>query len=372
MTPGRSPHDKPWHQHLTIDLLLRVANTTFLHPFVAWMIPLCLRARAVAYTAASFRISVAYAALLTILYFLSILNQRIAYGRPRTVDLSEEVIVITGGASGVGLLIAEVYGMRGASIAVLDVRELENGEARGVEYYKCDVGDRVQVAAVAKQIEKDVGVLCDANALPHLLMCSYMKLGTPTVLINNAAIVNGKPILSLTAQDLDINFRVNLLSHFHTIQTFLPRMLLSENGGTIVTVSSVLAHLGCANLSDYTAAKAGLLALHASLTAELVRHPKVKTLLVTPGQISTSLFEGVDTPSNFLGPVLEPVDVAKEIIAAIDAGVSGELAMPLYARWIVVLNILPVGLQRVLRWASGVDKAMQGFKGAGGAVSRKV
>lgn len=143
-------------------------------------------------------------------------------------------------------------------------------------------------------------------------------------------------------------------------------MLVSEHGGTIVTVSSVLAHLGCADLSDYTAAKAGLLALHASLSAELSKYPKIKTLLVTPGQIATSLFEGVHTPSNFLGPVLEPVEVAKEIIAAVDAGVSAELAMPLYARWIGVLNVLPVGLQRMLRWASGMDKAMRGFKGADG------
>jgi hypothetical protein len=170
MPQERYPHNKPWHQHLTVDLLLRVANNTVLHPFVAWMIPLCLRARAVAYETASFRISVAYAALLTILYVLSILNERIAYGRPRTVDLSEEVIVITGGASGLGLLIAEVYGMRGASVAVLDIRELENEEARGVAFYKCDVGDRVQVAAVAKQIEQDVGLLFSASDCPHMLM----------------------------------------------------------------------------------------------------------------------------------------------------------------------------------------------------------
>lgn len=183
--------------------------------------------------------------------------------------------------------------------------------------------------------------------------------------------MNGKPLLSLTAQDLDTNFRVNLLSHFHTIQTFLPGMLAAENGGTIVTVSSVLAHLGCANLSDYTAAKAGSLALHASLSAELVQFPKIKTLLVAPGQIATSLFEGVQTPNNFLAPILEPVDVAKEIIAAIDAGASGELAMPLYARWIQVLSILPVGLQKALRWASGMDKAMERFKGAAGVSGRE-
>lgn len=64
--------------------------------------------------------------------------------------------MITGGASGLGLLIAEVYGMRGASVAVLDVKELEAGDARGVSVYKCDVGDRDQIAKVAIEIERDV------------------------------------------------------------------------------------------------------------------------------------------------------------------------------------------------------------------------
>jgi len=95
----------------------------------------------------------------------------------------EEVVVITGGASGLGLLIAEVYGMRGVTVAVLDVREPEGGEARNVEFYKCDVGDRKQIEAVAKDIERD--------------------LGTPTVLINNAAIVNGKKILDLSAEEFE-------------------------------------------------------------------------------------------------------------------------------------------------------------------------
>lgn len=171
MPQARLMDHKPWHQHLTIDLLLRVANNTFLHPFVAWMIPLCVRARALPYTAKSFQLSVAYAALLTILYFLSMLNYRIAYGKPRKVDLSEEVIVITGGASGLGLLIAEVYGMRGASVAVLDVREVEKEEVGAVEYYKCDVGNREELAIVSKRIEKDVWLLRNGLDRFSVLIC---------------------------------------------------------------------------------------------------------------------------------------------------------------------------------------------------------
>jgi hypothetical protein len=63
---------------------------------------------------------------------------------------------------------------------------------------------------------------------------------------------------------------------------------------------------------------------------------------------------------------VEPVDVAKEVIKAIDGGSSDNLAMPLYARWVGWLNVLPVGMQKVVRWASGVDDGMRGYVGRRG------
>ena len=86
----------------------------------------------------------------------------------------------------------------------------------------------------------------------------------PTILINNAAIVNGKSILDLTHDEIeryepifgantDVTdmfircFKINLLSHFTTVKEFLPGML-EEGRGTIVTISSVLGYLGSANL----------------------------------------------------------------------------------------------------------------------------
>lgn len=154
--PTRSPSQQPWHKYITIDLLVSAAQHTILHPFVAWMLPLSLRAQATPYSHPAFQISVAYAALLTLLSVLSSINRRIAYGASRDVDLSEEVIVITGGASGLGLLIAEVYGMRGCNVAVLDVKEVESAEAKGIKYYKCDVSDATQVDKAVIRIEHDV------------------------------------------------------------------------------------------------------------------------------------------------------------------------------------------------------------------------
>lgn len=150
------PQRDSWFAPLSIDLILKVLNVTLLHPFICWLIPLCLRARTVKWEAPPMIAAFAWATFITLSWMAGVINRRIAYGLPREVDLDEEVIVITGGAGGLGMLVAEVYGMRGASVAVLDVNEMENGEARGVTYYKCDVGDKEQVAKVALEIEKDV------------------------------------------------------------------------------------------------------------------------------------------------------------------------------------------------------------------------
>lgn len=184
------------------------------------------------------------------------------------------------------------------------------------------------------------------------------------MLINNAATVVGKPLLDMDMAEIDKSLFTNLLSSFYTLKTFLPAIIRGENGGTIVTISSVIGQVGAANLTDYAAAKAGLIALHKSLTAELRQsHPAIRTVLVTPGQLSTPLFYGVQTPNSFLAPVVEPVEVAKEIISTIDNGLAEHISMPLYARLIDWYNVLPLGLQKVARRFAGVDTAMDRFIG---------
>ncbi|RKU47340.1 hypothetical protein DL546_004579 [Coniochaeta pulveracea] len=345
---SRPPQRDSWFAPISIDLVVKVAKTSFFHPFIAWIVPLCFRAQTMPWHATPMLVSIAWAAFITICWIAGALNERLAFGLPREVDLSEEVIVITGGASGLGMLVAEVYGMRGATVAVLDVVEMENGEARGVTYYKCDVSDKEQVARVAAQIEKE--------------------LGTPTVLINNAAIVVGKRLLDMSMPEIERSLSTNLLSHFYTLKTFLPALTRSGRGGTIVTLSSVIGHTGAAQLTDYAAAKAGVTALHKSLAAELREsHPDIRMVLVTPGQVSTPLFYGVQTPNSFLAPVVEPIDVAKAIISAVDNGYSTSIALPLYARWIDWFNVLPIGVQQVARRMAGVDRGMKTFVGRNGA-----
>ena len=135
-------------------------------------------------------------------------------------------------------------------------------------------------------------------------------------------------------------------------------MSKAENGGTIVTVSSVLGHLAPAGLSDYSVSKAGLSTLHRSLEAELRGNEHIKTLLVEIGQMATPLFDWVRTPNHFFAPVMEPVEVAREIVAAIDSGQGGVLRLPLFGKLVNWYAVFPAAVQVMARYLSGIDEAV--------------
>lgn len=75
---------------------------------------------------------------------------------------------MTGGASGLGLLIARIYGLRGVSVAVLDIKaesDIEGWEeVTGVNYYQCDIAEREEVEKTARRITEEV---CNCYARPQ-------------------------------------------------------------------------------------------------------------------------------------------------------------------------------------------------------------
>lgn len=106
--------------------------------------------------------------------------------------------------------------------------------------------------------------------------------------------------------------------------------------------------------------------MHESLVGELAYSTNaaaqnIRLVLCTPGQMTTPLFAGVKTPSNFLGPVMEPVEVAKEIVKMVDAGEAGLIAMPLYTQSSTFIKALPESVQWLIRKASAMDQAMLDF-----------
>ena len=159
--PIRKAHPTPWYKHLSIDVFLPGSDELGTCAFFAWILPLMVLARGSSLSDRLLMVTTCGALAVSVLWILSILNQRLAYGLARNVQLADEVVVITGGASGLGLLLAETFGIRGATVAVLDLKEQD--EAKGVTFYKCDVGEKHEVDRVANTIIDEVSLYSESG-----------------------------------------------------------------------------------------------------------------------------------------------------------------------------------------------------------------
>ena len=128
------------------------------------------------------------------------------------VDWSEQIVVVTGGSSGLGRVLVETLAVRHVTVVVLDTLPYVS-DWDDVYSYEVDVSDRAAVFAVAERIRSDVG--------------------EPTILINNAGIVPGKALLDLSEAEVRRTFDVNTLAHYWTLQAFLPA-IVKRNSGHIV------------------------------------------------------------------------------------------------------------------------------------------
>lgn len=262
-------------------------------------------------------------------------------------DADKDIVLVTGGSSGLGRELVLLFYNAGARVVVFDLdvpSEDSENLVEGVYYFACDVSDRQQVREKAEEV--------------------FHTVGTVTILINNAGITTGDTILNLSFEQIEKTMAVNLLSSFYTIKTFLPNMLAIKRG-YIVTIASTLGYMSPARLSAYGASKSGLIALHESLTYELgsptLNTTGVKTLLICPGQLKTHLFEGVRTPSTLFAPELEPRDVAKQVFKSVVYGCRGEIKIPFYGNFLPIFRSAPWPLVAVLRYFSGIDTSMKKF-----------
>ncbi|KAF9434836.1 hypothetical protein BGZ76_007346 [Entomortierella beljakovae] len=163
----------------TIDFTVHMLNATVFHfSFPFFLIP-CIKLYGFSNESLVFLLAAAYGAILFICKFTYGLHVR-SQRRDGKVDWEDEIVLITGGASGIGCLLAESLAIRHITVVVLDVLPLKT--ALDIDSYICDVSNPEDIARVAKEIREDVG--------------------EPTILVNNAGIVIGKSILDTSIQDI--------------------------------------------------------------------------------------------------------------------------------------------------------------------------
>jgi len=213
----------------------------------------------------------------------------------------DKVAIVTGGASGIGLATAKRLASEGARLVIADLKqenldkalpEIKAAGAPDVWGSVCDVAAEAQVEATVK------GTL--------------EKFGRLDVIVNNAGLMQFKPLEELTGNDWLRVLNVDLLGTFYfTKQAFLHM----KRGGNIVNVSSIHAIETSPLVAPYAAAKAAVLSLTRS--ASLEGKPKgIRVNAVLPGAIDTPMLW--DNPNVKSGvEKINPADVGKpEDIAA--------------------------------------------------------
>ena len=167
---------------------------------------------------------------------------------PLTVDLSGLRVAITGGAGGIGSVMADSFCACGATVFVSDI-------------------DTAALAASPHpHIRADAGVVADCEALVD---AAVAQLGGLDVLVNNAGIAGPTArVEDVTPDALDATLRIDVASMFHCSRRAIPH-LRASGGGAIINLSSAAGRFGFPLRAPYSAAKWGVIGFTKSLSIEL-------------------------------------------------------------------------------------------------------
>lgn len=257
--------------------------------------------------------------------------------RPRRLDRrGGRVALVTGGSGGIGEALAAELARRGMALALL-ARRPEALEATAtrlrsvgprVTTHPCDVRDAVGLAAAV-----------DAAATAH----GRLDLVAACAGIGRHVLFEDHDTASI-----DAILATNVAGHIHTVRFALPH--LRTQGGWLVNVSSVAGRLGQPDEAVYSASKFAVTGLSEALTLELATHG-IHVLTVYPGFVRTGFVSGSElarVPPGALRTAVEPEDVARAVVRALERG-QHEVTVPrLAAGGYVVRTLAPSLFRRIL------------------------
>ncbi|SPO20599.1 related to a retinal short-chain dehydrogenase/reductase [Ustilago trichophora] len=311
------------------------------------------------------RWSIAAAALTILLCWWLVLSSHLWYNRVYIPaigknDWKHELIVITGGASGIGYRTAVRFAAKGAKVVVIDIQKLPALQTNSSSSASIEASARPNISAY-------ICDLASEDALSKVLKSILAIHGIPTVVMNNAGFTHSQPITLLSTAQLSRLINVNLTAHLWMFQHLLPSMIqrakTEGKPGHIVSTASVMGHTGVSQMIDYCASKHGVVGLHKALRYELDychRCPQIRTTLLVLGHVKTHLFDGFrgNLMARFLGPSVEPDAVAKRVVTAVQQRRGGTIAMPWYANWSEVFVLLPSWVTDLAHWLLGSNTSM--------------
>jgi short-subunit dehydrogenase len=237
-------------------------------------------------------------------------------------DIRGKKVLVTGGAIGIGRLMALNCANEGASHIVLwDINTEKMTETaqelrdKGVEVttYQVNVASLDDIKAKAEEVRTQVGTI--------------------DILFNNAGIVRGGSFLQHSHEDVHMTIQINVLGVMHVTKEFLPAMV-EQKSGHVINIASAAGMMPVPLQSAYSPSKWACLSFSEILRIEMENdNTGVHVTTVCPGYIDTGMFDGVKPP--LLTPILQPQYVADQIIKAVKSN-KILLRMPF------MVNLLPL------------------------------
>ncbi|NXG24969.1 RDHE2 dehydrogenase, partial [Grallaria varia] len=261
-----------------------------------------------------------------------------------------EIVLITGSAKGIGRQIALKFAPLGVTLVLWDVDDKGNKEtcrlaqqkgANRVFVYHCDCGSREDIYEKADMVKKEVGDV--------------------TILINNVGILLGKKFCDISDADFEKTLRINFFSQVWTCKAFLPAMMAC-NRGHLVSIDSAAALVGLYRVTDYCASKSAIMGMMEAISSELYHEGKngIKTTLICPYFVNTSLSKGFQSAKPLLLPVYDAEYVACKTLDAIKKE-KFYLIMPPTLRLLGLKFFVPrkliLWIESYIKFAESMDKA---------------
>ena len=266
-------------------------------------------------------------------------------------QIKNRCVLITGGASGIGKLIAKrCLEQRAYKVILWDINEVNLLKTKS---QFANLGYDVDIEIV------DVSNLEDIERAAKIAKDTYTTID---ILFNNAGIVVGKPFVEHSHRDITKTININTSALMHIAKEFLPDMI-DQCEGHIINLASASGLIANPNMSVYAASKWAVIGWSESVRLEMEREKTgVNITTVMPSYISTGMFDGAKSP--FMTPILTPDYIVDKIMEAVKNNTI-ILREPFMVKSVPILKgILP---QRVFDFVAGkvfgVHNTMDQFKG---------
>lgn len=206
--------------------------------------------------------------------------------------LDGKVALITGASGGLGNKIARTLHAQGATLALTDMRP------EGMEQLKAELGNNVECF---------VANLSKAEEISDLIKAVEEKFGKVDILINNAGLTRDNLFMRMSDEDWQLVLDVNLTAGFKLAKAAI-RGMMKRRYGRIVGIASVVGVMGNAGQANYSASKAGMIAMNKCLAQE-VGSRGITVNSVAPGFIRTPMTDVL--PDDVKAALLNKIPEAK-------------------------------------------------------------